>query len=128
QFDQVVILLIIFNSFCESFAENVFSVLNVADLFRLVLFTILLFFLVIFITNYLSNLLGFSREDKITLIFCGSKKSLVHGTVMSKILFPNSEIMGIVLLPLMIYHTSQLLISSILANRFAIRKENISAD
>ena len=128
QFDQAVILLIIFNSFCESFAENVFSVLNITDLLWLALFTILLFFLVIFITNYLSNLLGFSREDKITLIFCGSKKSLVHGTVMSKILFPNSEIMGIVLLPLMIYHTSQLLISSILANRFAIRKENISAD
>lgn len=119
QFDQAVILLIIFNSFCESFSENVFALLGFTDLIWLTVFSILIFFVVIAITNLISNILRFSKGDKITLMFCGSKKSLVHGTVMSKILFPNSDAMGVILLPLMIYHTAQLIICSILANKFA---------
>ncbi|ADY51335.1 Bile acid:sodium symporter [Pseudopedobacter saltans DSM 12145] len=119
QFDQSIILLIIFNSFCESFTENVFAALSINDLLRLTMFSVALFFVIISITNFISNLLNFSKEDKITLMFCGSKKSLVHGTVMSKILFPGSDVMGVILLPLMIYHTSQLVICSILANKFA---------
>lgn len=119
QFDQSIILLIIFTAFCESFSENVFALIGVKDLLQLLISTVALFFLVLELTNLLSRLLGFNREDRITLIFCGSKKSLVHGTVMSKILFPTSDQMGLILLPLMVYHTAQLIIASIIANKFA---------
>ena len=58
----------------------------------------------------------FNREDTITALFCGSKKSLVHGSVMSKVLFSNPAIIGVVLLPTMLYHAYQLIIVSIIAD------------
>ncbi|RYZ36104.1 MAG: bile acid:sodium symporter, partial [Sphingobacteriales bacterium] len=59
--------------------------------------------------------------DTITAVFCGSKKSLVHGTVMSRVLFGSSAVMGTILLPLMIYHAAQLVIASILARQYSQR-------
>ena len=61
----------------------------------------------------------FNREDTITALFCGSKKSLVHGSVMSKVLFSNPAIIGVVLLPTMLYHAYQLIIVSIIAKKWA---------
>ncbi|RYF98248.1 MAG: bile acid:sodium symporter, partial [Chitinophagaceae bacterium] len=83
---------------------------------------LVLFFAVFFCVGLLSRLFGFSDEDRITVLFCGSKKSLVHGTVMSKVLFQHSTITGIILLPLMIYHALQLIAASIIAKSMARRK------
>lgn len=125
-FDQTIILLIIYTSFCHSFAENIFSGIAFTDLLILCGAMILLFFAVYFLTNFICNLLGFSLADKITVMFCGSKKSLVHGSVMSKVLFPQSAITGVILLPLMIYHAMQIIIISVIAQRFA-RQNNKTA-
>lgn len=114
-FDQFIILLIVYTSFCESFARKMFSGLGIRDLLILGICMAGLFLLVYLIVQAACRFLAFSRQDKITAVFCGSKKSLVHGTVMSKVLFPGSEIVGIVLLPLMIYHTLQLIAASIIA-------------
>ena len=125
-FDQVIILLIVFTSFCESFARHMFSGYSLLDLGTLGVAMIALFFLVFGITSGISRLLGFNREDRITAIFCGSKKSLVHGTVMSKVLFPDANIVGIILLPIMLYHALQLLASSAIAQASA-RKAGLEA-
>ncbi|WP_202621870.1 bile acid:sodium symporter family protein [Pontibacter russatus] len=125
-FDQVIILLIVFTSFCESFARHMFSGYSLLDLGTLGVAMIGLFFLVFGITSGISRLLGFNRGDRITAIFCGSKKSLVHGTVMSKVLFPDANIVGIILLPIMIYHALQLLASSVIAQASA-RKAGLEA-
>jgi sodium/bile acid cotransporter 7 len=61
--------------------------------------------------------LNFNREDTITTIFCGSKKSLVHGMVFSKILFPVNAAVGMMILPLMLYHAIQLVVISMIAQR-----------
>lgn len=118
-FDQVIILLIVFTSFCESFARHMFSGYSLIDLITLGVAMLALFFLVFGITSGISRLLGFNREDRITAIFCGSKKSLVHGTVMSKVLFPDANMVGIILLPIMIYHALQLLAASVIAQAAA---------
>lgn len=114
-FDQVIILLIVYTSFCESFARNMFSGFSATDILLLGAAMLLLFFLVYSLIYGLSRLLGFSRESRITAVFCGSKKSLVHGTVMSKVLFPGATMVGIILLPIMLYHALQLLMASIIA-------------
>ncbi len=44
-------------------------------------------------------LLEFNKEDTTAAVFCGSKKSLVHGTVMSNVLFAGNPAIGIILLP-----------------------------
>ena len=121
-FDKSVILLIIYKSFAESFEDRVFSSVGIADLLYITLATTALFYLVYFLVGFLSKKLGFNEEDRITAQFCGSKKSLIHGTVFSKILFPASFPVGIILLPLMIYHAIQIFIISIIATRMAERR------
>lgn len=122
-FDQIIILLIIYTSFCHSFALDMFSGFSAADLFLMAAGMLGLFFTVYIIVGLVGKLLGFNREDNITAQFCGSKKSLVHGTVMSKVLFPDGIITGIILLPLMMYHALQLLVCSVIAQRLAREKE-----
>jgi sodium/bile acid cotransporter 7 len=118
-FDQAVILLIVYTSFCESFARNMFSGFSIGDLLLLSAGMSSLFFTVYFVIKAVCSFLKFDHEDTITALFCGSKKSLVHGTVMSKVLFAGSEVTGLLLLPLMIYHALQLITASIIAQKFA---------
>jgi sodium/bile acid cotransporter 7 len=82
-------------------------------------FCAILFILVFKITGWLSDLLKFNREDKITAQYCGTKKSLVHGTVFSKILFQDFVSVGLILLPLMVFHAFQIFVVSVIANKMA---------
>ncbi|PKR82071.1 hypothetical protein CW751_01670 [Brumimicrobium salinarum] len=116
-FDKSIILLIIYKSFVQSFEEKVFSSLNILNLLLMVLLVIALFFFVFWLTGWIAKRLHFNREDKITAQFCGTKKSLVHGTVFSDALFGQTNIMGLMLLPLMIFHAFQILIISIIATK-----------
>ena len=114
-FDQLTILAIVYTAFSESFDKHMFNGLGIAELFILGACMLALFFTAYFITGYITSLLHFNREDRITATFCGSKKSLVHGTVMAKVIFMNSPLTGILLLPIMLYHALQLIAVSIIA-------------
>lgn len=114
-FDQLIILLIVFTSFCESFSGNMFSGYSIPEIFLLGVMMLILFLTVFALMNWLSLLMKFKREERITIIFCGSKKSLVQGAVMGKVLFPDQAVLGVVLLPLMLYHALQLLVGSTIA-------------
>ncbi|MBC7922674.1 MAG: bile acid:sodium symporter [Ferruginibacter sp.] len=120
-FDQSVILLIVYTSFCQSFARDVFRGFRVSDLLLLGTSLLGLFFLMFGLIHLVSRRLGFNREDRITALFCGSKKSLVHGTVMAKVLFAGTAATGLVLLPLMVYHALQLVAASAVAGVMARR-------
>lgn len=120
-FDQVVILLIVYTSFCESFTRRSFERISVNDLLWLSALMLGLFFLIFGLVVLFSRLLHFNREDRITALFCGSKKSLVQGSVMANVLFPGS-LAGVVLLPIMLYHALQLIVASILAQAMARRQ------
>ena len=118
-FDKAIILLIIYKSFAESFEDNVFSSVNINDFLLISFAGTMLFYSVFHLIGYISKKLHFSPEDQITAQYCGTKKSLVHGTVFSKILFPAEFPVGIVLLPLMLFHALQIFIISILASKMA---------
>ncbi|HYH14107.1 MAG TPA: bile acid:sodium symporter family protein [Flavisolibacter sp.] len=126
-FDQAIILSIVYTSFCESFAQHLFSNISSIELVVLGVGMLALFFVVYFITTLICKALSFNREDTITATFCGSKKSLVHGTVMSKVLFANSTIAGVLLLPLMLYHALQLIVVSMIAQKLAKNKHQAVA-
>lgn len=117
-FDQTIILLIVYTSFCESFAGGMFEGQSIRDLSILGVEMLSFFFLIFGLLYLLSSWLGFSYEDRVTVLFCGSKKSLVQGAVMGKVLFPNPVSLGVVLLPLMMYHALQLLAGSIIAQQW----------
>ena len=118
-FDKSVILLIIYKSFAESFEGDIFSTVSVLDLLMLFVAVLILFGIVFSLTGFLAKKMRFNTADQITAQFCGTKKSLVHGTVFSKIIFGNLASIGVILLPLMIFHAIQLLIISTVASRMS---------
>lgn len=115
RFDQLIILLIVYESFSSSFLSGMFRSVSLQLLALLMAVTIALFFAVFVITGWVSDRLGFSREDKITTRFAGSKKSLVHGSVFAALLFSGTGGIGLYLLPIMIYHAFQLFYISMVA-------------
>ena len=116
-FDEAIILLIVYTSFCDSFEKKMFSGFGWDEIVILSAAMVALFFTAFSIIWCCCKLMHFNREDTITALFCGSKKSLVHGSVMSKVLFSNPAIVGVVLLPTMLYHAYQLIVVSIIAKK-----------
>jgi len=118
-FDQLIILLIVFTSFCESVAGNMFAGFSITEIVLIAVAMLFLFLSMFGLIYLLSVLFKLNREYRITVLFCGSKKSLVQGAVMGKALFPEPLILGVVLLPLMLYHALQLIVSGMIAERMA---------
>lgn len=121
-FDKSIILLIIYKSFASSFNDKIFSTVSMLDLVLILLGVLILFTIAYFSTGFIASKLNFNKEDLITAQFCGTKKSLVHGTVFSKIIFGNMAVIGIVLLPIMLFHAIQILIISVVATKLAKRE------
>jgi sodium/bile acid cotransporter 7 len=121
-FDQSVILLVVYNSFAQSFSDRAFDGFTVMQLAFLCVGMALLFFCVYGITLICCKVMRFKDADTITALFCGSKKSLVHGVTMSKVIFADISGVGVLLLPLMIYHAVQLIIANLIAKHFAEKK------
>lgn len=119
QFDKLIILLIVYESFSEAFLQNVFSAVPPLVFVILLMSVVLLFFAVFEILEIVTTKMKFSREDKITAKFCGSKKSLVHGSLFVLILGISDDQKVLFLLPVMIFHSFQLFYVSWLASRLA---------
>jgi solute carrier family 10 (sodium/bile acid cotransporter), member 7 len=119
--DQTIILLIVYTAFAESFSENMFASQSWQELLILCGLMLGFFLLMMALMHTLSKALGFSDADRITVLFCGSKKSLVQGAVMGRVMFPDPVVFGVLLLPLMVYHSLQLLAGSAIAQSMGDR-------
>ncbi|HKM93749.1 MAG TPA: bile acid:sodium symporter family protein [Prolixibacteraceae bacterium] len=116
-FDKSVILLIVYRSFSNSFIDGVFKTIPNWTLLALAGAVIALFFIVYGLSFSISRWMKFSREEQITVVFCGSKKSLVHGSVMAAVLFAGTSMGSLFLVPIMIFHAFQLFYISIVARK-----------
>ncbi len=74
---------------------------------------------------WISRKLGFDTADEATILFCGAQKSLVSGIPMAKVLF-NVAAVGPMLLPVMLFHPMQLMVSAGIAARYARKQQNPS--
>lgn len=117
RFDRAVILLVIYKSFVHSFESGIFNSIPLKSLLYLCGWVLILFWIIYGLIFFMTR--NFNREDRITALFCGTKKSLVHGTVFSKVLWGSSATVGIILLPLMLFHALQILIIGVIAGRYA---------
>lgn len=120
-FDKSVIVLIVYSSFCAAFNSNLFLSVGWKDLLKLSIMVIGLFFVVYHSIELISRTMKLNVEDRITAKFAGTKKSLVHGSVMVKIIFGNSAGNALFLLPIMLYHILQLLVIAIFAEKYRLR-------
>mgnify|MGYP001546399607 CR=1 FL=1 len=118
--DQGSILLVVYTAFSEAVNEGLWHHLSLGSLAGLFLVNALLLAAALGLTTFASKRLGFNREDQITIIFCGSKKSLASGIPMAKVIFA-SQAVGAVVLPLMLFHQMQLMVCAALAQRWAAR-------
>lgn len=117
-FDKTTIILIVYSSFSASFLSHLFESVNLFDLGKVIGMVIILFFAVYYGLGFFSNKIGFKTPDKITTQFCGTKKSLVHGSVMVKVIFGSSANTGLLLLPIMLYHSLQLVLVAFYAEKY----------
>ena len=122
EFDKLIILLIVYESFSKAFIANVFTAFPLTHFLVIVLGAVVLFFMVFGILKVVSRTLRFNYEDTVTTLFCGSKKSLVHGSVFLSLLALSADAKVLFLLPIMLYHSFQLFFISWLANKWGTSK------
>lgn len=115
--DRGSILLVVYSAFSAAVVEGLWHKVAASDLMAIAMASIVLLVLVMGITALAGRWLGFNRADRIVLLFCGSKKSLVSGVPMASVLFPVAQV-GLIILPLMLFHQIQLIICTWLAARW----------
>ncbi|MBC6367419.1 bile acid:sodium symporter family protein [Algoriphagus sp. AK58] len=116
--DQTVIMMIVFTSFAQSFSQKVFSPYEFLTLLKVAGIMLGILVLASGIIWLTTAFFQFEVRDRITALFSGSTKSLVHGVVIGKVIFPDPAVLGLVLLPVMLYHIQQLILGSMLAGYF----------
>ncbi|HET6238312.1 MAG TPA: bile acid:sodium symporter family protein [Acetobacteraceae bacterium] len=116
--DRGSILLVVYAAFSEGMVAGIWHSIDLAMLVRLFVVNAALLAAVLTITTQVSRRLGFSRADEITIVFCGSKKSLASGLPMASVLFASGSV-GLIVLPLMLFHQLQLMACAALARRYA---------
>ena len=122
--DRLTILMLVYTSFSDSVQQGVWTQYGLAVLLEAIACTTLLFFVVLAITSQASRRLKLSDEDRIAAIFCGSKKTLASGVPMAHLIFGANPALGLILIPIMMYHPLQLAICGVLAQRWGARSFN----
>lgn len=120
--DQSSILLVVYTAFSAAVIGGLWQQVPLLTLLAVILACCVLLALALLLTHLFGKWLGFNLEDRITILFCGSKKSLATGVPMAQVLFAGSSI-GVLILPLMLFHQIQLMVCAVLAQRYARRPE-----
>jgi sodium/bile acid cotransporter 7 len=124
--DRGSILLVVYGAFSEAVVQGIWSKVSVIQLLWLAAICGGLLAIVLAITAAASRWLGFSKEDEIAIVFCGSKKSLASGVPMANVIFAGGAV-GAIVLPLMLFHQIQLMACAWLARHYAERRRREEA-
>ncbi|QWB28123.1 MULTISPECIES: bile acid:sodium symporter family protein [Streptomyces] len=113
--DRGSILLVVYTAFSQGMVQGIWHQVSPARLGALLGVEAVLLAVMLLLTWYGGKGLGFSREDRITLQFAGSKKSLASGLPMASVLFGAHASLAV--LPLMLFHQMQLMVCAVIAKR-----------
>ncbi len=116
--DRGSVLLVVYTVFSGATLSGIWHQLALGPLLALFAVSAVLLGLMLTVTALAARTLGFSREDEIAIMFCGSKKSLVTGIPMANVLFAG-QALGLIVLPLMVFHQIQLMGCAALARHYA---------
>ncbi len=122
--DRGTILLLVYTSFCDSVERGVWTGQGSAVIVATFIGSALVLGLMLVGLNIVCRLLRFPVEDRIAAVFCGSKKTLASGVPMAHLIFGSSPSLGVILLPIMVYHPIQLVVCGALASRWARRDDH----
>ena len=121
--DRGSIAMVVYSAFSAGMVEGIWSTVGVWQIVFLVVFSATLVSFMLWLSRAVSSKLGFSRPDVIAIEFCGSKKSLASGLPMAAVIFGGANL-GLLILPLMIFHQVQLMICSWLAARYGAQSSH----
>ncbi|APT85736.1 bile acid:sodium symporter family protein [Corynebacterium aquilae] len=116
--DRGSITMVVYSAFSHGMVEGIWQRVSVEELIELVVFSIVLVAFMLWLTRFTAYRLNFSEPDMKAIQFCGTKKSLATGLPMAAVIFGTSGL-GLLILPLMIFHQVQLMMCSALAGHYA---------
>ncbi len=120
--DRGSVMIVVYSAFSAAVAGGVWSRIAIPALIATALICALLLVVVLLSTRAIAQGLKFDKADEITIVFCGSKKSLVTGAPMAAILF-SPAVAGLMIIPLMLFHQMQLMACAVIAQKYAARTE-----
>jgi sodium/bile acid cotransporter 7 len=120
--DRGSILLVVYTAFSAAVVEGLWRRLSAGDIALVLVLDAVVLAIALVCTTIAARSLGFSREDEIAIVFCGSKKSLASGVPMAGVLFPAAAV-GPIIVPLMLFHQMQLMVCAVMARRYAAKAE-----
>ncbi|PMO59610.1 bile acid:sodium symporter [Vibrio breoganii] len=117
--DKYVILLIVYNAFCDSVANGIWHTFSIAMLATTIAVCVAVLMVMIHFFQWGARKSAFSHEDEVAAVFCGTKKTLAAGVPMAAVIFGSDPSLGMILLPIMLYHPIQIFYCAVMANRYA---------
>jgi sodium/bile acid cotransporter 7 len=118
--DRGSILLVVYTAFSAGVVAGVWHEVAPGRLVAVAAVDVVLLGTVLGVMMLAGRALRLAREDRIALVFCGSKKSLASGLPMAAVLFTGHAV-GLIVLPLMLFHQIQLMVCTALARRWGAR-------
>ncbi|MET0613573.1 bile acid:sodium symporter family protein [Pseudomonas caspiana] len=127
--DKIVILLLVYAAFCNSMVSGLWQTQGNSVIAMAFVGSAVLLVVILLLTTGTARALKFNHADKVAAVFCATKKSLAAGAPMAALIFGNNPGLGLILLPIMIYHPLQLIVCSVMAENYANRhKQQLSAE
>ncbi len=118
--DQGSILLVVYAAFSHAVNEGLWRETPLSALIAVFFVSVLILAIALGVSHFIAKAMGFNLADRITILFCGSKKSLASGLPMAQVIFAGMPI-GSIILPLMIFHQLQLMVCAAIANKLGQR-------
>ncbi|MBY7789346.1 bile acid:sodium symporter [Vibrio fluvialis] len=123
--DKYVILLIVYNAFCDSVVNGIWSEFSVGLLATSIVICTVILLVMVHLIQWGARRTKFTLPDEVAAVFCGTKKTLAAGIPMAKVIFGADPSLGMILLPIMLYHPIQIFYCAVLANRYARQSESL---
>jgi len=120
--DRGSIVIVVYGAFSAGVTGGIWGMLSLPRLGGLLLVCVVMLAVLLGLTAWGSRRLGFGRADRIVVVFCGSKKSLASGVPMASVLFAGPAV-GLMVLPLMLFHQIQLMVCAVIARRWPRERE-----
>ncbi|MBA3812274.1 MAG: bile acid:sodium symporter, partial [Caulobacteraceae bacterium] len=111
---------VVYGAFSAAVVEGLWRRVSALQIGQLIVVCAGLLAAVLGVTVLFARAAGFAKADEIAIVFCGSKKSLASGVPMAGILFPPAAV-GLLVLPLMVFHQLQLMACAVIARRYGAR-------
>ena len=116
--DRGSIVLVVYSAFSAGMREGMWTQTSWTSLLVVLGVCVVILAIMLGLTWWTARRLGFNRPDAIAIQFCGTKKSLASGLPMAGVLFAGQPL-GLLMLPLVLFHQAQLMACSALAGRYA---------